>query len=234
MPDRITEGLDGNLWFTEFNGDRIGRITPTGTVTEFAAGITPGGHDFGITGGTDGNVWFTEPDTDRVGRIEPNGAVVEYTQGVVPGGHPLGITTGPDGAIWFTEPDGDHIMRVDLGPAPTVSAANASIPAVSAARVRGTAGSPTSLGAMLYEAYGKGDQQVASVTWGDSTTGPAKLTLIAPERYAISATHIYPHSGIYRVTVTVTDLHNSRRTTAVTDALITPAPRPDRGKNRAS
>jgi virginiamycin B lyase len=34
-PEGITAGPDGNLWFTEFTGNRIGRITPAGTVTEF-------------------------------------------------------------------------------------------------------------------------------------------------------------------------------------------------------
>src|SRR5262249_49346000 len=31
----ITEGPDGNLWFAEFDANAIGRITPTGTITEF-------------------------------------------------------------------------------------------------------------------------------------------------------------------------------------------------------
>jgi virginiamycin B lyase len=228
QPIGIAGGPDGALWFTEPNLDRIGRITADGTVTEYGTGITPGGHDFGIAAGTDGNVWFTEPDSDRVGRVEPDGTITEYTSGIAAGGHPLGIATGPDGGIWFTEPDADHIARFDLGPPPAVNAADASMPVVAATRVRGITGAPTSLGAMLYEAYGKAGQQAASVTWGDSTVGPARLTLVAPERYAISATHVYPHSGTYRITVTVSDLHNSWRTTATTDAMITPAPRADR------
>ena len=39
-PNHIVAGLDGNLWFTEFDGDRIGRITPSGVVSEFTAGIS--------------------------------------------------------------------------------------------------------------------------------------------------------------------------------------------------
>ena len=35
LPDGITTGPDGNLWFTEFAASKIGRITPTGTITEF-------------------------------------------------------------------------------------------------------------------------------------------------------------------------------------------------------
>ena len=36
-PSGITAGPDGNLWFTEFNGNKIGRITPGGTTTGFSA-----------------------------------------------------------------------------------------------------------------------------------------------------------------------------------------------------
>jgi streptogramin lyase len=36
-PNRIAEGPDGNLWFTEGKSrGRIGRITPTGAITEFS------------------------------------------------------------------------------------------------------------------------------------------------------------------------------------------------------
>ena len=48
QPDGITTGPDGNLWFTEYNGDRIGRITPPGEVTEFAARGAPA-IDRGVT-----------------------------------------------------------------------------------------------------------------------------------------------------------------------------------------
>src|SRR5436305_1635398 len=60
FPTDIAAGPDGNLWFTEQNGNRIGRITPGGTITEFAVGLSPGGVPIGITAGPDGNLWFTE------------------------------------------------------------------------------------------------------------------------------------------------------------------------------
>ena len=41
-PEGITAGPDGNLWFTDVNLSRIGRMTPAGLVTEFSAGITGG------------------------------------------------------------------------------------------------------------------------------------------------------------------------------------------------
>jgi len=58
-PTSITTGPDGNLWFTEYEGDNIGRITPNGTITEFPI-PTAGSQPFGITTGPDGNLWFTE------------------------------------------------------------------------------------------------------------------------------------------------------------------------------
>ena len=34
LPGDIARGSDGNLWFTEFGSDRIGRITPAGVITD--------------------------------------------------------------------------------------------------------------------------------------------------------------------------------------------------------
>src|ERR1700736_1982908 len=35
LPREITLGPDGNLWFTEQHGMKVGRITPAGVITEF-------------------------------------------------------------------------------------------------------------------------------------------------------------------------------------------------------
>lgn len=109
-PAGITRGPDGNIWFTEveaLNGNRIGRITQMGQITEFAAGITPGSQPFDITVGPDGNLWFTET-ADRIGRITPSGQVTEFSVGITAGSQPSGIVTGPDGNLWFTEPLGPN------------------------------------------------------------------------------------------------------------------------------
>jgi streptogramin lyase len=95
-PYGITAGPDGNLWFTEWFGNRIGRIAPDGVVTEFSAGITANSAPENITAGPDGNLWFTEGFGGRVGRITPGGVVTEFnaSAGV--------ITAGPDGNLWYT------------------------------------------------------------------------------------------------------------------------------------
>src|SRR5438105_15841366 len=35
QPTGIVQGADGNLWFTEFSNNALGRITPAGVLTEF-------------------------------------------------------------------------------------------------------------------------------------------------------------------------------------------------------
>ena len=37
VPEGITVGPDGALWFTDSGGDTIGRITTSGTVTSYAS-----------------------------------------------------------------------------------------------------------------------------------------------------------------------------------------------------
>jgi streptogramin lyase len=68
----ITAGPDGNMWFTE--GARIGRITPSGTITEYASGIGVNSGPMNIANGRDHNLWFTEFDAARVARLTPTTA----------------------------------------------------------------------------------------------------------------------------------------------------------------
>jgi autotransporter-associated beta strand protein len=109
---RITAGPDGNLWFTENLGNRIGRITPGGTVTEFSAGLAANGYPLGITAGPDGNLWFAEYFASRIGRITPAGVITEFSAGISADDHPYGITTGSDGNLWFTDFAGNRIGRI--------------------------------------------------------------------------------------------------------------------------
>jgi streptogramin lyase len=76
---------------------------PTGTVTEFSSGISPGSGPLGLASGPDGNLWFTEYNTDLIGRITPNGTVTEFSAGITSFSAPQRITSGPDGNVWFTE-----------------------------------------------------------------------------------------------------------------------------------
>ena len=103
-PNGITAGPDGNLWFTEVIGNKIGRITTAGVITEFVV-PTANSRPIDITAGPDGNLWFTEENANNIGRISPNGKH-KLAEFAVPtaGGVLFGITAGPDGNLWFTEP----------------------------------------------------------------------------------------------------------------------------------
>ena len=103
-PVDITAGPDGNLWFVSQSPEYVGRITTTGVVTTFSAGITPNSDLSSISAGPDGNLWFTESaDPGGIGRITPVGVVTEFTGGLTPNMAPSDITAGPDGKLWFTE-----------------------------------------------------------------------------------------------------------------------------------
>src|SRR5437899_12093366 len=76
-PYAITAGLDGNLWFTEYQGDGIGRMTPYGATKRFP--IDPDGFAERIAAGPDGAAWFTDTVGNRIGRGGPGGTIA-YVQ----------------------------------------------------------------------------------------------------------------------------------------------------------
>jgi streptogramin lyase len=62
-PEDITSGIDGNLWLPQENPNGVDRVTPTGTVSFFNAGLNPGadpGDNTNIVSGPDGNLWFLD------------------------------------------------------------------------------------------------------------------------------------------------------------------------------
>jgi streptogramin lyase len=99
-PAGITSGPDGNVWFVEERRDRIGRLSPTGILTEFPIAV-PGSFARDIVTGPDGNLWFTEL-TGRIGRITPSGVVTESMIPLRPA-EPISIVAGSDGNLWFTD-----------------------------------------------------------------------------------------------------------------------------------
>jgi streptogramin lyase len=113
-PFAIATGADGNLWFTEFQKNKIGRITTAGVVTEFTL-PNANSHPNGITAGPDGNLWFTELTIPgRIGRITTAGTITEFLT-TTSGAQPGGICAGPDGNLWFTEPGALKIGLITTG-----------------------------------------------------------------------------------------------------------------------
>src|SRR5436309_8965746 len=116
-PTSIIAGRDGNLWFTERFGNKIGRLAPTsGLITEFCQVLTAGnpsgitGSPRGITVGPDGNIWFAEV-SGVIGRITSAGVITEFASDLIRDSGPFAITAGPDGNLWFTEFFGNKIAQ---------------------------------------------------------------------------------------------------------------------------
>jgi virginiamycin B lyase len=106
-PSSITRGSGGAMWFTEYFGERIGRITSNGKITEFPLGVQPFG---GIAAGPEGDLWFAT--FGALGRLSPSSGKVTlfWRHGV--GGGP--VLAGPDGRIWFAQ-DFGKIGRITPG-----------------------------------------------------------------------------------------------------------------------
>src|SRR5437667_7814183 len=116
-PTSIIAGRDGNLWFTERFGNKIGRIAPTsGLITEFCQVLTAGNPSGitssprGITVGPDGNIWFAEV-SGVIGRITSAGVITEFASELMRDSGPFAITARRDGTVWTTEYNGNKIGR---------------------------------------------------------------------------------------------------------------------------
>ncbi len=104
-PYQITLGPDGNLWFTEIFGGKIGRLTPSGTLTEFIVG----GQPTGITVGPDGRLWFADMGLGRLRSISTTGVLGAEFGGF---SNPREVVTGADGNLWVSEYNAHTITRV--------------------------------------------------------------------------------------------------------------------------
>jgi hypothetical protein len=118
FPASISLGPDGNMWFLESRfgggphiGNKVGRITPAGVITEFPI-PTQDSFPSDIEPGSDGNMWFTEegadifdpssfPAVDKLSRITLSGAITEFQMPV--NSNPSSVTAGADGNLWVTE-----------------------------------------------------------------------------------------------------------------------------------
>jgi streptogramin lyase len=108
QPVGLTLGPDGNIWFIEVSGPHIGKITPSGQVTEYNSGIG-GGANWGIASGSDGRIWYSNEAAAQVVAINVDGtgpATYTITHQDGTAGTPNMIVAGPDGNLYVGEADG--------------------------------------------------------------------------------------------------------------------------------
>jgi streptogramin lyase len=107
----ITPGPDGNMWFTEPFGNKIGKITLAGAITEYPI-PTANSYPFGIVAAQDGALWFTEANSSKIGRVTTSGAFVELPT-AKPNDGPLLIIERGNGQVWYAGSMGSDIGAQD-------------------------------------------------------------------------------------------------------------------------
>jgi virginiamycin B lyase len=101
----VTEGPDGNIWYTDpnVNPTIVGKMTPTGTVTEYPLSGVHGGA-VGIVAGPDGNLWtlIAGSNPGIIVRITTSGVITEYDTPTDVNGSTNRIVAGRDNNLWYT------------------------------------------------------------------------------------------------------------------------------------
>jgi streptogramin lyase len=107
-PLGITSGPDGNIWFVEFGGNQIGKISTKGTnyITYGCAGCSSPNY---ITLGPDGTLWYTDSGNSHLDRITLAGTASIVSAMSVPERAVL----GPDGDMWATTSTGYSKTKTD-------------------------------------------------------------------------------------------------------------------------
>jgi virginiamycin B lyase len=129
-PGDITAGADGAMWFVELSGgmdglttdgNRVGRISMSGAVSEYAM---PNGSasPINLAVGPDRNVWYTRGGS--LGKVTPDGLITEFSTGEK--ARTVGITAGSDrqpptrlvNRLWFTDAAGDRVAYLSFAATP--------------------------------------------------------------------------------------------------------------------
>lgn len=107
-PERIIAGGEGNLWFTDRGGfghvegehpfaGQIGRITTSGTITEYGSFLDASS----IVLGPDGNIWAGAH--GGLTRVSPSGQLTYFWLGQIEDAYFEDLVGGPGGSgLWFT------------------------------------------------------------------------------------------------------------------------------------
>lgn len=128
-PADITAGADGAMWFVELSGgmdglrtdgNRVGRITMDGRITEYAM---PAGTDspINIAVGPDRLPWYTRGRS--LGRVNADGTIEEFP--LAEGTRAVGLSAGADrepplrlgDRLWFADGAGGRICYLQFGTA---------------------------------------------------------------------------------------------------------------------
>lgn len=109
-PVGIATGPDGNLWFAEFDGNKIAKVVPStfpaaGSIVE--CGPLPSANsaplDVTANSTTPNKVWFDEFANDKIANVDTS--TCAYNEFSIPtsNAQPEGLTVDHNGVLWFAE-----------------------------------------------------------------------------------------------------------------------------------
>jgi streptogramin lyase len=101
---RAVAGPDGNLWFVDksVTAPAVGRITPSGAITEFPVTLLPGQFMNAANFGPDGGLWIGVDTPGRIARFD----ITTHAFAMFPdslSGQPGVIVSGADLNVWSTD-----------------------------------------------------------------------------------------------------------------------------------
>src|SRR5438477_10589279 len=105
-PNELALDAHGDVWFTEFNADRLGWLDPrTGHMRHYPLSAKMSVqtlYPYGVTVDPQGMVWFTESGTNQLGRLDPTTGALQLF--AVPDPHALLMEIASDrqGTLWET------------------------------------------------------------------------------------------------------------------------------------
>src|SRR6266704_1349345 len=116
-PNDLALDAHGDVWFTEFNADRLGRLDPrTGQMQQYpltakqsVEKLAP----YGVAVDPEGSVWFTESSADHIGRLDPSTGDIRLFAPPGPPIAPMEIASDAHGIIWTTSFSSGLLLRLD-------------------------------------------------------------------------------------------------------------------------
>jgi len=118
LPNAITAGLDGSIWFanqgtdSSLGGNSVQQVTNVDGVWTAQTAIGVGTTPRAITTGIDGSIWVANTGSNTVQQIaEVNGAWVAQPA-IAVGETPRGITAGLDGSIWVANTGSNTVQQI--------------------------------------------------------------------------------------------------------------------------
>jgi len=118
-PNELALDGHGDIWFTEFNADRLGRLDPrTGHMRQYALSAQESVqtlYPYGVTIDRQGMVWFSESGTNQLSRLDPTTGTLRVF--ATPDLHALLMEVASDarGAIWVTSFTPGLLLRFTPG-----------------------------------------------------------------------------------------------------------------------